>query len=222
MEPGSPGDAYRMKKTVGMLALCGALLTACGPDYEAVSNFGSGGSKIICFGDSITRGYGATPGHDYPSELGRLLGREVVNAGVDGDTTAEALRRLKRDVLDRDPWIVIIELSGNDLLSKVPEAETRRNLDEIVRQCTAAGAMVVLVHCKFGLFLSDPYLETHETLAEQHGTLLVKHALKGILGTPSRMSDQIHPNDEGYSMIASRVHETVAPLISRAESRRGR
>lgn len=202
-----------------MLGLA-VLAASCGPDYGRVANLASTGSNIICFGDSITRGYGASTGNSYPEQLSALLGRPVVNAGVDGDTTGTALQRLERDVLAHDPRIVIVELSGNDFLRRVPHADTRNNLDTIVRRCTEADAMVVLVHAKFGILGSDPYLDVFETIADRHGALLVRNVLKGVLGNPSRMSDRIHPNDSGYALVAERVAEVVKPLLEAAESAR--
>ena len=206
-----PSRCARLFATIGV-CMC-ALLTGCGPDFDAVANLNSTGSRIVCLGDSITKGYGATPGNDYPSILSDLLGVPVINAGVNGDTTAGALARLRRDVLDQDPWLVIIELSGNDLVRRIPKIETERNLNQIVKRCIDHGAMVVLVHCKFGILLSDPYLETHRTIAETQGTLLVENALRGIFGNPARSVDQIHPNDEGYALLAERVFAAVGPLL---------
>ena len=200
-----------------LVACCSVLAMSCGSKFESITNFPSSGSQIICLGDSITRGVGSTPGNDYPSLLAGMLGREVINAGVNGDTTAAALRRLERDVLTQDPWIVIVELSGNDFLRRVPISQTRKHLDEIVKRCQQTGAIVVLVHCKLGIMLSDPYLDPHESIARDRGALLVKNALRGILGNRSRMSDQIHPNDEGYALIAARIFEELAPLIEAAE-----
>ena len=57
------------------------------------------GENIVCFGDSLTYGTGASQGMDYPTQLSRLIGRPVINAGIPGDTTATALARLERDVL---------------------------------------------------------------------------------------------------------------------------
>ncbi|MCH7908925.1 MAG: arylesterase [Candidatus Hydrogenedentes bacterium] len=206
-----PSRCARLFATIGVCAC--AMLTGCGSDFDAVANLNSTGSRIVCLGDSITKGYGATPGNDYPSILSSLLGIPVINAGVNGDTTAGALARLRRDVLDQDPWLVIIELSGNDLVRRIPKIETERNLNQIVKRCIDRGAMVVLVHCKFGILLSDPYLETHQTIAETQGTLLVEDALRGIFGNPARSVDHIHPNDEGYALLAERVFAVVGPLL---------
>lgn len=194
-------------------------LGGCGPDYEKVTNLESTGSTVVCFGDSITRGYGAEPGRDYPSQLSVLLGVPVINAGRDGDTTETALERIDDEVLSQDPRLVIVELTGNDFLNKVPHEKTLANLDRIVGQCQGAGAMVVLVHGKFGLW-SDPYWDGFERIGEERGVLIVESMLKGIITNPKLMYDQIHPNGDGYALIAERVAEVVKPLLEEAEKSR--
>src|SRR5216684_444360 len=49
--------------------------------YSKVINLASRGTNIIAFGDSLTAGYGAAPGEDYPSRLTSLIGVPVLNAG---------------------------------------------------------------------------------------------------------------------------------------------
>lgn len=195
-------------------------MPSCAPAYSHVANLASPHDRIVCFGDSLTRGYGASPGHDYPSLLGAELGLEVINAGRDGDTTADALARVEPDVLSWEPRLVIVGLGGNDVLQQVPKPATMQNLDRIVSRIIDAGAMVVLVHAKFGLF-DDPYRADMEALAEKHGAVIVKDILKDILGRPSRMHDQIHPNDAGYALMTERVLAAVKPLLDAANVARG-
>src|SRR5207244_1517883 len=92
--------------------------------YARVANLDSHGMSVIAFGDSLTAGYGAQPGEDYPSKLSALIGTQVVNAGVSGDTTESALARIDNDVLTRNPRIVLVGLGGNDFLQGVPLATT--------------------------------------------------------------------------------------------------
>ena len=202
----------RFLSVMALAALC----LGCGPDYSSMANLDTLGSQIICLGDSITAGHGATYGQDYPSVLSELLGMPVVNAGVNGDTTASALARLEYAVLDLDPAVVIIGLGGNDFLSRTPVKETIANLDAIVSACIDRGAMVVLVHSKFGILGSDPYRDGHEALAKKYKTALVRHSLKDIFANPRRMSDPIHPNDDGYALIAQRVYAVLTPLLHEA------
>ena len=195
------------------------LAAGCGPNYERLANLDAPGETIVCLGDSITRGFGASPGQDYPALLERNLGVPVVNAGVDGNTTADALRRLDEDVLALQPRLVIVFLGGNDLLRQRGADAALEDLDAIVRRCAGAGAMVALVHARFGLF-RDPYRSSMEEIADRHGALFIPNVLSGILGRPARSTDAIHPNDEGYRLIAGRLAEAVTPLLQTADAHR--
>ena len=170
------------------------------------------GQRIIAFGDSLVEGRGATPGKDFVSLLARRLGTPIENAGRSGDTTASALARLDRDVLSRNPRVVIVLLGGNDFLRRVPTAETFHNLSTIVDRIRSRGAAVVLVGVSVGL-LSDSYGDEYEQLARRASAGLVPDVLDGILGRGDRMSDAIHPNDEGYRVMAERIEPAVRALL---------
>jgi lysophospholipase L1-like esterase len=182
----------------------------CGP--QPVANRDSRGTVIVCFGDSLTAGTGAEPGEDYPSILRAKVGLPVINAGIQGDTTAAALERLDRDVLRRDPKIVIITLGGNDFLLKLPRDETLKNMAAIVDRSQAKGAMVVWAAVKAGLF-GDAYGDDLKKLAHQKRFLLIPDILKGIFFEPKYKSDQIHPNAEGYKIMAERIYGKIRPLL---------
>jgi lysophospholipase L1-like esterase len=187
--------------------------------YAKVRNLDSRGANIIAFGDSLTAGYGANRGEDYPSRLSALIGEPVLNAGVGGDTTAAALARVDGDVLAREPRIVIVELGGNDLFHGIPIATTEANLREIVRKIQSGGAMVVLLGFRFPSLTAD-YEEMYGRVAKDEGCLLVPRILRGILTEPSLMSDAIHPNARGYQLMAERVASPCKKLIAKAN--RGR
>jgi lysophospholipase L1-like esterase len=102
-----------------------------------VPNLDSPGRTIVCLGDSITAGVGAGPGEAYPELLAARLGTEVLNAGEPGDTAAQGLARLD-DVLAEDPWMVVVELGGNDILRQVPPEQTERSLRRILDRLLAA------------------------------------------------------------------------------------
>src|SRR5262245_54770736 len=71
-----------------------------------VVNSPAGPGPIIAFGDSLTEGFGAESGQSYPDHLSKILGREVVNHGVSGETAGDALKRLDRDVIQAKPAVV--------------------------------------------------------------------------------------------------------------------
>jgi acyl-CoA thioesterase-1 len=189
----------------------------CGTDnLDQIRNIRSAGEAVICFGDSLTEGVGAGSGEDYPAVLSRRLAMPVVNAGVRGDTTAQALERISDAVLSKNPRLVVILLGGNDFLRRVPLQDTRKNLEEIVRKVQAHGAMVVIAGIRLGLF-TDEYAAVFEETAQQFGALYIPGVMKGILSESALRSDPIHPNGAGYRLIAERIAEKITRLLREAD-----
>jgi len=187
--------------------------------YARVRNLDSRGANVIAFGDSLTAGYGAQAGEDYPSRLSALIGQPVINAGVSGDTTQSALARLDADVLAKDPRIVIVGLGGNDFLNSIPIAATETNLRTIAQKIEGAGAMVVLLGFRFPSFNAD-YEAMYERIAKDEHCLLVPRITRNILNDPTLKSDAIHPNARGYQLMAERVAGPCKKLIARADKAR--
>jgi lysophospholipase L1-like esterase len=202
----------------GVLVIAIAWLLWPSP-YSKVTNLDARGTNIIAFGDSLTAGYGAAAGEDYPSRLASAIGVSVVNAGVSGDTTEMALDRIASDVLSRDPRIVIVGLGGNDFLRGVPIATTEANLRTIIRRIHESGAMVVLLGFRFPS-LSVNYEKMYSRVASDERCLLVSRPLKDILTNPSLKSDEIHPNARGYQMMAERISGPIKKLIAKANGAR--
>ncbi len=194
-----------------------AFLFGCdGENFDKIRNIRSAGETIVCFGDSLTEGVGASEGEDYPSALSRQLALPVVNAGRRGDTTAQALERLSDALSNTNPRLVIVLLGGNDFLRQLSRQETRKNLEEIVRRIQARGAMAVIVGMRLGLF-TDEFSPIFEETAKQVGALYVPQVTKGILNDSSLKSDPIHPNGAGYRLMAERIAEKIKPLLHEAD-----
>jgi acyl-CoA thioesterase-1 len=201
---------------IGGAVLAAALVWLIWPSkYSRVADLDSAGSNIIAFGDSLTAGYGASAGEDYPSRLSLLIGSTVINAGVSGDTTQDALARLDTDVLARDPRIVIVGLGGNDYLRSIPISATEANLRSIIRKIHDAHAMVVLLGFRFPS-LNVNYEDMYDRVASEERCLVVPKVLSGILTDPSLKSDEVHPNARGYQLIAERVAGPLQKLIRKA------
>jgi len=198
-----------MLKVNKYILLIVLFVTSCSP---AVKNLDSQGKIIICFGDSITYGEGASEGADYPSYLQGLLHKEVINAGVSGDTTESALSRLERDVLEKNPYLVIVELGGNDFLRKVPKEKTLRNLEEIVSRIQRRGSIVALCDVSSGFIMSG-YRRDFKRIAKKTGSIFIPRLLEAILDNPSLKFDYIHPNSEGYKVLAQKVCQAIKPYI---------
>lgn len=196
-----------------VLLLFAALSLSSFPQAE-VKNIDSRGKAIICFGDSITYGYGVNKGEDYPTALSKLLNTKIINAGVDGDTTTRALKRLKADVLSKDPLLVIIEFCGNDFVKKVNMDETVNNLKEMIGLVQAGGAIVAVVDISAGMFLKE-YRQAFQKIALENKAIFVPAVLSGIITNPGLKSDFLHPNKIGYTIIAHRVYRAIIPVLNR-------
>src|SRR5262249_27159530 len=98
---------------------------------------------IVCFGDSITAGFGLEPGQGYPELLQkdldtRGLRYRVVNMGVSGDTTQDGVSRMQL-ALSEKPAVVLLELGGNDGLRGIPINVTQSNLEQMIQAFQGAG-----------------------------------------------------------------------------------
>jgi acyl-CoA thioesterase I len=167
-------------------------------------------NTILCFGDSLTFGIGADQGRDYPSQLSEMIGKAVINAGVSGDTTTSALKRLQRDVLSRRPDLVLITLGGNDLKNGVAKATAFQNLKHIVELIQDQGARVIVGGLKFPL-RDRGFSRGYQELADQTGAVLIPNIFKDIMGNRRLMSDPIHPNEDGYKIMAQRFLDAMQP-----------
>ena len=188
------------------------LIILCGCAKPEIRNLGAKGANIICFGDSITFGYGAAPGEDYPTALGKMVKLTVINAGVDGDTSLAGLERLEQDVLSKKPRLVIVEFCGNDFLKKIPKETTVKNLSEIIDRIQAQGTMVALVDISAGMFFRE-YRAAFKRLAEKKQAIFIPVVLNKIITNPAMKSDFFHPNARGYKIIARRVYNAIEKYI---------
>lgn len=184
------------------------LLAGCGPD---VPNLDNPGSTIVCLGDSITAGVGVGEGEAYPDLLARELGAEVVNAGVSGNTAEDGLARVE-DALEEDPWLVIVELGGNDILRRVPPERTDRALRGILDRLLAAQVVPVLVEVEAPLAAS--YGKVFERIGEDYDIPVIEDVLGEILADRDLKSDPIHPNARGQEILAEALVEELEPLLA--------
>lgn len=194
------------RRFVQISALLAAALTACSKTAPHAAL--PAGSTILALGDSLTAGYGADAEAAYPAVLAGLTGWQIINGGVSGNTSAQALARLPA-LMRRQPQLVLVSIGGNDFLRKVPEADTRSNIRQIVQQIKAAGMPAVLVAVPyfttgalFGRLSEHPM---YEELAAELNVPLLKGAWAEVLGDKKLKSDQIHANAQGYRVFAEKM-----------------
>jgi acyl-CoA thioesterase-1 len=212
-----------------------AIISICfaGCDNGTANN--DQGITLVCLGNSLTAGYGATtPGVDdksksYPAYLQSKINIPVVNAGVSGDTSSQGLARVDKDVLSKNPLIVIIELGANDLVHGISITDTKDNLQKIIKMVNNGNRKIYLVKFytetvartmaeKFGI--SDNYLQTvlinqydtmYDTLASSNNVVLIDDIWSGVWDT--YMSDDVHPDAAGYEIMANNYFTVLQPYL---------
>ena len=177
-----------------------------------VRNSTPSGKNIICFGDSLTFGTGAAENMDYPFQLSRMISKPIINAGVPGDTTAMALARLEEDVLSKSPRMVLITLGGNDLKNRISKETAYQNLKNIIVSIQDRGALVIVGGISIP-FWGRGFGEMYRKVCKETQALLIPNIFDGIIGDKSLMSDQIHPNDGGYTLIAEKFYRAMKPYL---------
>lgn len=192
------------------LLLAALVLAGCGDSGPKLSRVAPG-DVVLAFGDSITYGTGATPETSYPAVLAGLIGREVVRAGVPGETTRGGLVRLPAVLDEVNPRLVLLCLGGNDLLRRGNHDDTAENLRAMVRLIRDRGIDVVLIAVPAPKLLGDPP-EFYARVADEFGVPLEAKVVKDILYDARLKADPIHPNADGYRKLA----EALARLLKDA------
>jgi lysophospholipase L1-like esterase len=217
---------------VTLLAVSPALLVAAAPSLEALRMRLDSGepTRVVCFGDSITGAYYHTGGRRaWCDMLGIALQSlyprarvEMINAGVSGHTTAQALARIDKDVIARMPHLVVVMFGMNDV-ARLPLEEYIANLQTIIEKCHAAGASVVV--CTPNAVIENAarpnaklalLAERLRQLAKERSLPLVDtfvdyQQVRERDETAFRllMSDEIHPNMHGHRRFAEQMAKVI-------------
>ncbi len=179
--------------------------------------------KVVAFGNSLTAGFGVGPKETYPARLQRRLDEagyrvRVINAGVSGETSAGGLRRVDW-VLRSKPSLVILELGGNDGLRGIDPAQTRANLEQIIRRFQSAGVPLVLAGMKlppnYGEEFTTRFAVMYPELARTYRLPFMPFFLEDVaLQDGLTQADGIHPTGEGYRIIVDNLLPVLEPLLS--------
>lgn len=179
---------------------------------------------LVCFGDSLTAGFGAEPGSSYPDFLQRDLDRagyhyHVVNQGVSGNTTKDGLERVNH-VVALHPALVVVEFGGNDGLRGLPITDSRRNLDSILAALKSSGAEIALAGITlppdYGPDYIHQFTDTYVVLAKKYHVPLLPFILQGAYGVDGMMqADGIHATARGNEIVAQGVFALVKPLLDK-------
>lgn len=169
--------------------------------------------KIVCYGDSVTAGYGLTRDETFCAGVGGI------NKGVSHDDTRRGLKRLQRDVLSLKPDIVIIMFGLGDSYRdpgaiglRIPLSEYRQNLNNMIGRITGQGAKVILMTSNATTRLWQnadlkPYVVAVREIAKKRGTHLVDNYQMfcelPAQGVPWNLLfiDEVHPSAYGNQII---------------------
>jgi len=161
-------------------------------------------ARVLAFGDSLTFGTGAMPEESYPARLQAEIQREVVNGGLPGETSSEGLKRLAIWLDEYEPRYLVLCHGANDFLRSLSEEKAAENVRAMVRMARDRGMDVMLIAVpKFGLKRPPP--EFYEQIAEEFDIPVDKHILDDVARNGALMSDLVHPNAEGYGLIATAI-----------------
>ena len=198
---------------LGAAALLGTALAGCGRSQGKAQPVPAG-STVLALGDSLTYGTGASAETSYPTVLAELTGWNVVNAGVPGDTSAQALARLPALLAEHRPKLVIVSIGGNDFLRKLPEIDTRANVHAACKLALESGAQVLLVAVpRATVAAALGQMTDHALYAEVAKDLNIPLQREGwgeVLAQAELRSDQVHANAKGYAQFARSVQGTAA------------
>ena len=178
---------------------------------------------LVCFGDSITAGYGLGDGQSFPSALQRQLDAQgyhykVINQGTSGATTKDAVASLPI-ILRLHPEVVIVEFGGNDGLRGLPLDQTRHNLDQVLTALESAHIRILLAGITLPPNYGPDYIHSFDQvfrdLAQKHHVAFVPMIYKDLVSVPgSIQADGIHPTAKGSEIIANTLLPALKPLLN--------
>jgi acyl-CoA thioesterase-1 len=179
---------------------------------------------ILCFGNSITAGYGLDPELAYPNVLEEMLNDNgynyrVINAGLSGETSAGGLTRVDW-ILQNKINVFILELGANDGLRGLPLIQTKSNLQSIIQKVIKKYPDVLIVIAgmmvppNMGKDYATEFSYVFNELATENDALLIPFLLDGVGGNPEfNLPDGIHPNVEGHKIVAENVFEILKDVL---------
>ena len=213
-----------MQRRLSILFVVGCLmggLVGCESDGDGGGSLGDGhdfgeNSRDVytAVGDSITRGYGASV--PYPAVLSSMLGKRVVNRGVNGATTGEGLSSVGSALSNDKPGFLLILFGANDVIRSNDPAMVIEQLRGIIQAAKNNKTIPVLAtltpqvtgHAAFagGVISLNARIRT---LAAEEGVELVDLESAFTGHNEYLQSDGLHPNNTGLSVMAAEFFDVV-------------
>ena len=184
-----------------------------------ILNASTNTNTILFLGDSLTEGLGVSKEEAFSNLVQSYIQNElkkditVINGGVSGSTTSDALARLKW-YMKKKPYIVFVALGANDGLRGLNLEESQKNLEEIIKYAQESNAKVLLagmlIPPNYGPEYSKRFKEMYEQIKNKYNLKSMPFLLDGVAGEKElNQNDGIHPNVEGHKYIAKKVFEFI-------------
>ena len=183
---------------------------------------------VLFFGTSLTAGLGLDPEQAFPSLIEKRARDEgmpikAINAGLSGETSAGAVRRI--DWVLRTPAdLVVIEVGANDALRGLSPDAARANLERVVSAVRAKQprAKVALIQMEappnYGVVYTRSFRSIYSDVARKENIPLLPFLLNGVAGI-SRLNqpDGLHPNLNGERIVADNLWKALKPLVAQLD-----
>jgi acyl-CoA thioesterase I len=192
-----------------------------GPGSEAPA----GAPVVLVVGTSLTAGYGLDPEQAWPAALERHLRaaghpHRVAAAGVSGETSAGALRRVDWLLEREHPVVFVLETGGNDGLRGLDPDTLKANLLEVLRRASAldpAPRLILLAMeapPNYGRRYTERFRAAYVEAARETGAELIPFFLDGVAGVDTlNLPDGIHPTPAGHERAAENVWRVLARML---------
>jgi len=211
------------------------------PTPAATASNGESGVKdsvrgkvsVLFFGTSLTAGYGLDPSQAFPVMVAAKAAAEgipitAINAGLSGETSAGALRRVDW-ALKQPADVVVLETGGNDALRALDANALKANLTAIVRRIRKAQpkAKILLAVMEappnLGAGYTASFRDAYATVARNEGLTLLPFLLDRVAGHAElNQEDGVHPNLAGERIVAENVWRALKPVVAELNASRPR
>ena len=179
--------------------------------------------KLLILGDSISAGYGIKESENWVTLLELTLKKEnfdieIINSSVSGDTTIGGLSRIKNDLDQYSPDLVLIELGGNDALRGYPIKQIKSNLNKIIFECIKRGSIPLIMQIKippnYGKYYVQAFERMYPEIAEENNLKLLSFLLQEVALKKDLMQlDGIHPNAKAQPVIANQIRQELLDVL---------
>lgn len=219
------GGRGRVQCAIGLVLMALALLAPSLSAQTAAAKATAAKPQrtVLVMGDSLAAAYGLSAAQGWVALTSEHIARtkpgwRVVNASISGETSAGGGSRIAAELKRTRPAVVVIELGANDGLRGLPLAQTRANLERMIKLSQASGAKVMLIGMRMPPNLGRDYTQGFERnfseLAKSYKTAFLPFLLEPIaMDRANFQADNLHPVASAQPKLRDHVWKSLAPLL---------